>query len=253
MLLFISGNEVVAVFAAGGDGLPAVQDAVLQRDHDLVELAEQRHELLNAERFRVDADRTAGDAVIARTLVRLAHKVHLKRRRVLPRLFRRVPPDVFRDAFLVLRLAAGRVQVGLGEVPPDVVKRAAHHFLHRLRRDLFPACNVRRDEGEGKQLVVGHRVVVSDVVRLFDQLAVDLPALLHDLRGVGPAVFFSRHLLHGAFEHPEIKAVVFHPKSLRKVMVRSVPDSCTAPAPGSDRRRTSNRSTRRRAPRSACG
>ena len=89
MLLFISGNEVVAVFAAGGDGLPAVQDAVLQRDHDLVELAEQRHELLNAERFRVAADRTAGDAVIARALVRLAHKVHLKRRRVLPRLFRR--------------------------------------------------------------------------------------------------------------------------------------------------------------------
>ena len=181
-----------------------------QRDHHLVRFAEQGHQLADAELFRVGADGTAGDAVIACARIRLTHEVHLEGRRVQPLLFRRVPPRVFHDAPFVFRLAFVRVQVGLCKVPFDVVQRAAHHLLHRLRRDPLPARDIRRDKGQREQLVIGHRIVIPDIVRLRDQLPVDRPALFHDIGRIRPAVLLGQNLLHGAFEHPEIKAVILH-------------------------------------------
>ena len=69
-LFFITSDEVVAACPAVSGRLLAVQHTVLERDHDLVQLAEQRHQLRNAELFRVNTDGAARDAVIARALVR---------------------------------------------------------------------------------------------------------------------------------------------------------------------------------------
>lgn len=77
-LRLVSRNEVVAAVPAARDRLRPVQNAVLERDHHLVQLAEQGHQLANAQLFRVRADGTAGDPVIARALVRLADEVHLE-------------------------------------------------------------------------------------------------------------------------------------------------------------------------------
>ena len=87
----------------------------------------------------------------------------------------------------------------------------AHHLLHSLRRDLFPARDIRRDEGQREQLVIRHGIAVADVYRPLHQLAVDRPALFHDLGGVCRAVFLRQNLLHGMLEHPEVKAVIFYP------------------------------------------
>ncbi len=69
-LFLITSDEVVAACPAVSGRLLAVQHTVLERDHDLVKLAEQRHQLGNAELFCVRADGAARDAVIARALVR---------------------------------------------------------------------------------------------------------------------------------------------------------------------------------------
>ena len=68
-LFFIARDEIVTVCPAVGERLLTMQHAVLERDHDLVKLAEQRHQLGNAELFCVRADGAARDAVIARALV----------------------------------------------------------------------------------------------------------------------------------------------------------------------------------------
>ena len=52
-------------------------------------------------------------------------------------------------------------------------------------------------------------VIVADVVRLLDRLAIDLFALFHDLGGIRFAVFLGQDLFHRALEQPKIKAVVF--------------------------------------------
>ena len=95
---------------------------MLERDHDLVQLAEKRHQLRNAQLFRVGADRAAGDTVIARALIRLPHKLHLEGGRILLLPLRRVPFGVFDDALFVFRFALVGVQVGPCKVPLDVVE-----------------------------------------------------------------------------------------------------------------------------------
>lgn len=54
-----------------------------------------------------------------------------------------------------------------------MVERAAHYLLHGLRRDLF-ARKIRRDECQREELVVGHGIVVADVIGPLHDLAVDL-------------------------------------------------------------------------------
>ena len=64
-LFFISCYEVIAVFAAIRQRLLSVKYAVLKRNHHFVKLAEQRHQLGNAEFFRIGADRAAVVAGVA--------------------------------------------------------------------------------------------------------------------------------------------------------------------------------------------
>ena len=77
-LRFVACDKIIAVISAARNRLLPVQNAVLERDHHLVQLAEQGHQLANAQLFRVRADGTAGDPVIARAFVRLADEVHLE-------------------------------------------------------------------------------------------------------------------------------------------------------------------------------
>ena len=146
--LFVSRDEVIAVLTAVCQGLFSVQYAVLKSDHHFIQLAEQRHQLRNAELFRVNADWAAGDTVVACPLIRLSDKIHLEGGRVLRLFFGGVPLGVLDDTLFVLRLALVGVQIGFGKVPLDMVKRAAHHFLHGLRGNILPACHIRRDEGD---------------------------------------------------------------------------------------------------------
>ena len=69
---------------------------------------------------------------------------------------------------------------------------------------------VKAEKCKGKQLVVRHWVIVTDVIRFLDQFTIDLFALFHDVSGIFPAVFLCQNLFHRAFEHPEIKTVIFH-------------------------------------------
>ena len=187
-----------------------MQHAVLKRDHHFIKFAEQRHEFGNTEFLRVNANRAAGDAVVAGSLVRLTDKVHLEGGRILLFLFRRVPLVIFHDALFIFRLALVGVQVSPAEVPFDVVKRTPHHLLHRLRGNFLFTCHIRRNKGKGEQLVVCHRVIVTDVVCFLDKLTIDLFALFHNVGGIFPAVLLCQNLFHRAFERPEIKTVVFH-------------------------------------------
>ena len=68
------------------------------------------------------ADRTAGDAVVAGSFVRLTYKVHLERGRILLFLFRRVPLVIFHDALFIFRLALVGIQVGLCKIPLDMIE-----------------------------------------------------------------------------------------------------------------------------------
>lgn len=52
--------------------------------------------------------------------------------------------------------------------------------------------------------------IVTDVVCFLDKLTIDLFALFHNVGGIFPAVLLCQNLFHRAFEHPEIKTVVFH-------------------------------------------
>ena len=121
-LFFISCYEVIAVFAAVCQRLLSVQYAVLKRNHHFVKLAEQRHQFGNVEFFRIGADRTAGDAVIAGTIIRLPDEIHLKGGRVLLLLLRCVPFGVLDNTLFVLRLTLVGVQVGLCKIPLDMTK-----------------------------------------------------------------------------------------------------------------------------------
>lgn len=196
------------VMAAVGEGVLPVQHAVLERYHDLVKLAEQRHQLPHTQLIRIRADGAAGDTVITCAVIGLAFKVYLEGGRVLLLLLGRIPRGVLHDVLLVLRLALSRVQIRPAEVPLDMIQRTAYHLLHGLRRDLFLACHIRSNKGQRKQLVIRHGVVVPDIVRLRDQLLIDFMALFHDLCGVLLPVFLRENLLYRSLEHPEIKTVM---------------------------------------------
>ena len=99
-LFSVSGNKVVAILSAIRQRLFSVQHAVLKRNHHLIQLAKQRHQLGNAQPFRIGADWAAGNAVVTGTLMRLTHKVHLEGGRVFRFLFRRIPLGVFDNALL---------------------------------------------------------------------------------------------------------------------------------------------------------
>ena len=157
----VSRNEVVAAVPAARDRLRPVQNAVLERDHHLVQLAELGHQLRDAQLFSIGADRTAGNAIIARALIRLPDEIHLEGRRILPLFFRRVPFDIFHDALFVFRLAPVGVQIGPRKVPFDVIQRAAHYFLNCLRRNSLAACKIWRNEGKSKQFVLRHGIIAS--------------------------------------------------------------------------------------------
>lgn len=129
-----------AIVPAGGNGLLPVEHAVLEGDHDLVQLAEQGHQLLYAQLFAIGADGAAGNAVVAGSLIELAHKVHLERAWILLFPLRRVPFHIFQDAFLVGELAPGRVQIHHAKIEFHMVQAPSHHFLGNLRRDPFSAC-----------------------------------------------------------------------------------------------------------------
>ena len=90
---------------------------MLKRDHHFIKFAEQRHEFGNTEFLRVNANRAAGNAVIAGAFIRLPDEIHLEGGRVFRFLFGRVPFGVFDNALFVLRLALVRIQVGAAEVP----------------------------------------------------------------------------------------------------------------------------------------
>ena len=96
----VPGNIVITIIAAGSDRLLAVENAVLERDHHIVQLAEKRHQFRNTQLLGVGADRTAGDAVVTGSRVGLTDKIHLEGGGVLPLFFRRVPFDIPGDAFL---------------------------------------------------------------------------------------------------------------------------------------------------------
>ena len=100
----------------------SVQHAVLKRDHHFIKFAEQRHEFGNTEFLRVNANRAAGDAVVAGSLVRLTDKVHLEGGRIPLFLFRRVPLVIFHDALFIFRLALVGIQVGLCKIPLDMIE-----------------------------------------------------------------------------------------------------------------------------------
>ena len=52
LALFSAADDVViAIVPAGSDGLAAVKHAVLKRDHHAVQLAEERHQLRDAQLF----------------------------------------------------------------------------------------------------------------------------------------------------------------------------------------------------------
>ena len=53
VLFLITGYVIVAVFSSRGDGFLAVQYSVLERYHHLVQLAEQRHQLLYSQPFGI--------------------------------------------------------------------------------------------------------------------------------------------------------------------------------------------------------
>ena len=148
-----------------------------------------------------------GDAVVAGTLMGFALKIHPEGGGILGLFLRRIPLGVFDYALLVGRLALCRVQVGPAEILFDMVQGVAHHLLDDLRRDAFFAGHIGGNEGQGEELVVGHGVVVSDVVRLLHQLAIDRSALLHDLSGV----LLGQHPFHRPLEHLKIKKTDMSP------------------------------------------
>lgn len=116
-LLLIACDIIIAAVSACGKGMLTVQYAMLKRYHYLVQLAEQRHKLPNAQLFRIGADRTACDTVIASSLMGLTHKIHLERCGILLFLFGRVPFYVFYDVLFIFCLALFRVKIGLSEIP----------------------------------------------------------------------------------------------------------------------------------------
>ena len=71
-----------------------MQHAVLERYHDLVKLAEQRHQLPHTQLIRIRADGAAGDTVITCAVIGLAFKVYLEGGRVLLLLLGRIPRGV---------------------------------------------------------------------------------------------------------------------------------------------------------------
>ena len=77
-LFLITRDEVVAICPAVSERLLAVQHTVLARDHDLVKLAEQRHQFGNTQLFRINTNGTAGNAVIAGAIIRLPDKIHFE-------------------------------------------------------------------------------------------------------------------------------------------------------------------------------
>ena len=118
-LFFISCYEVIAVFAAVCQRLLSVKYAVLKRNHHFVKLAEQRHQLGNAEFFRIGADRAA---VVAGAIIRLPDEIHLEGGRVELFFLGRIPLGIFDHTLFIFRLAAVGIQVGFGKIPLDMVK-----------------------------------------------------------------------------------------------------------------------------------
>ena len=66
-LRFVACDKIVAIISAARNRLLPVQNAVQERDHHFVQLAEQGHQLANAQLFRVRADGTAGNSTRPRT------------------------------------------------------------------------------------------------------------------------------------------------------------------------------------------
>ena len=50
-LFSAAGDVVIAIVPAGSNGLLAMEHAVLKRDHHAVQLAEERHQLRDAQLF----------------------------------------------------------------------------------------------------------------------------------------------------------------------------------------------------------
>ena len=67
--LVISCNKIVTVCAAVCKGLRSVQNVVLERTHHLIQFAKQGHQVADTKLFCIGANRTAGDAVIARAFI----------------------------------------------------------------------------------------------------------------------------------------------------------------------------------------
>ena len=55
---------------------------------------------LNVQLFRIGTDWAASNAIVAGTLIRLSHKIHFERGRIMFFLFRRVPLIIFTTLFL---------------------------------------------------------------------------------------------------------------------------------------------------------
>ena len=99
-----------------------MKHAVLKCNHHFVKLAEQRHQFGNTEFLRVNANRTAGNAIVAGAIIRLPDEIHLKGGRVLLLLLRCVPFGVLDNTLFVLRLTLVGVQVGLCKISLDMTK-----------------------------------------------------------------------------------------------------------------------------------
>ena len=72
--LFIPRDKVIAIRPTVCQHMLPVQYAMLERDHHFIQLTQQRHQLGNAQFFRITAYRTAGDAVVTGSLIRLTDK-----------------------------------------------------------------------------------------------------------------------------------------------------------------------------------
>lgn len=85
-----------------------MKHAVLERYHDLVKLAEQRHQLPHTQLIRIRADGAAGDTVITCAVIGLAFKVYLEGGLVLLLLLGRIPYFTTLFLFSALPLAVFR-------------------------------------------------------------------------------------------------------------------------------------------------
>lgn len=119
------------------NGILPVKHAMLQTNHHFVQLAQQRHQLADAQLLAIGTNRATGDAIITGILAGLSLKIHLERCGVLFFPFRRVPIDIPQNIFLIGCFSLACIQVDHGEIPFHMVQASSHHLLPVFQEHLF--------------------------------------------------------------------------------------------------------------------